>query len=244
MKKQIKDICFAIPWLVVGIILVIGVVSSVGIYHVRMNQKESTDQRPIGREGVYHEVTFLKEDGSVLEEKTVADCDSVMPPMWESTENKVFRGWSMNLSGVTYDFEAQPMVHDISELSNVFHIDTRYEEGGQKVWIELKLGGQVNLSSVKLVLAYDPKVLKFLKSETEHEFIKISKAKNGNLEIIVDSQDNLMGATEIAKLQFRIADVDFILAHLNIAMFEPRMMDGASEVASESTAVDGKIYIY
>lgn len=246
MKKQVREILQTIPWLAVFFILLAGILASIGIYcfckESRNGEKVSAQSQ---MQSQTHRVTFFREDGSILEEKTVAHGESVMPPVLTSGKDAVvFRGWTINLSSITRDTEARPLFQDLTNEKNVFYMDTRYEESGQDIMVELKLGGRVNLSGIKLTLTYDPEVLKLLESESALDGVEVSKTEDGILEIIIDSEENLTEPTQVLCMKYHVEDVDFILAYLDVSMKEPRRMDGGAMVGTDSTAVNGKIYIY
>lgn len=246
MKKCVKETIRAIPWMAVFLILLVGGLVSIGICFCNGDRKEDyATAASIQEQNKTCQVTFLQEDGTVLEVKEVAYGESVMPPLLTSEkEGKVFRGWTTNFSRIVADMEAVPIFHDLSGEKNVLFMDTCYEESGKDISIELKLGGRVKLSGMKITLTYDPKVLAYLESEVLLDNTKVTKSDDGILEIVIDEKENLTEPISLLRMKYHVEDVDFILTYLELSMKEPRKIEGGTAIGTDSTAVNGKIFIY
>ena len=149
MTEKKKQTLFIL--LIVGILL-IGIITS-GI--IWWTSDESNK----------HVVKFYDENNGLITEYKVKDGNPVFfDKSLQVQENKVFKGWDKNLSSITEDTEVHTVYQSIAKDPNVFYIDTYYVNGGDDIWIDLKIGGIIDTTTAKIGIAYDSDVLTYLES--------------------------------------------------------------------------------
>ena len=225
MTEKKKQTLFIL--LIVGILL-IGIITSGIIWWT------STEANK-------HVVKFYDENNSLITEYKVKDENSVFfDKSLQVQENKVFKGWDKNLSSITEDTEVHPVYQSVAKDPNVFYIDTYYANGGDDIWIDLKIGGIIDTTTAKIGIAYDSDVLTYLESNSSEYLFSPIEVKDEYLILHFDFTNKDIQNGTIVRLHFECKDVEFLTTDLPIDLLNVQSKDGLTN----STAVKGNIYIY
>ena len=187
-----------------------------------------------------HTVKFFDHKNALIAEYKVEDGESILfDQELPELENSVFKGWDKNLSSITEDTEVYPIYQSITKDSNAFYIDTYYINGGDDVWIDLKIGGNVDMKSAKIGIAYDSDIFTYIEHSSS-EYISSVEANDEYLLLSFDFAEKNIQNGSILKLHFECADVDFLVTDLPIDLLNLQSQDGLTG----GTSVKGNIYIY
>ena len=241
MKRNNRKIWSQIPWGGVAVILAAGILISAGIIWSRRPAASET-QAP---DGPVHTVTFLDQQGEILQESDVNHGSYAVPPELEAVESGiVFRSWSNLLYGIDRDMETRPVYQDLRESSNVFYLGGAYGQLGEQMEMELQLGGKVNLSSIELTLRYDPDVLKKFSCDTLDGPFEVRKKGRGYVVLELAADENLTESVTAAQLRFNIAKScsDAEMTKILVEMKDPMKLEGG-EKGTDSCAVHGEVYL-
>ena len=222
MKKQKLFIL-----LIVGILLV-GIITS-GIIWWRSSEVNK------------HNVKFYNYQNELIAEYKVKDGKSVFfDKTLAPIENAVFKGWDKNLSAITEDTEVHPIYQTVDKDANAFYIDTYYVNGGDDLWIDLKIGGIIDAKTAKIAIAYDSEVLTYLESNSSEYLFSPVEVKDEYLILHFDFTNKDIQNGTIVRLHFECKDVEFLTTDLPIDFLNVQSKDGLTN----STSVKGNIYIY
>ena len=225
MTEKKKQTLFIL--LIVGILL-IGIITSGIIWWTSAESNK-------------HIVKFYDENNSLITEYKVKDGNPVFfDKSLQVQENKVFKGWDKNLSSITEDTEVHPVYQSIAKDPNVFYIDTYYVNGGDDIWIDLKIGGEIDTTTAKIGIAYDSDVLTYLESDLSEYLFSPIEVKDEYLILHFDFTNKDVQNGTILRLHFECKDVEFLTTDLPIDLLNVQSKDGLTN----STAVKGNIYIY
>lgn len=225
MTEKKKQTLFIL--LIVGILL-IGIITSGIIWWTSAETNK-------------HVVKFYDDKNILIAEYKVKDGKSVFfDKSLPSLENSVFKGWDKNLSSITEDTEVHPVYQSIANDPNVFYIDTYYVNGGDDLWIDLKIGGIIDTTTAKIGIAYDSDVLTYLESNSSEYLFSPIEVKDKYLILHFDFTNKDIQNGTIVRLHFECKDVEFLTTDLPIDLLNVQSKDGLTD----STAVKGNIYIY
>ena len=225
MTEKKKQMLFVL--LIVGILL-IGIITSGIIWWTSAESNK-------------HIVKFYDENNSLITEYKVKDGNPVFfDKSLQVQENKVFKGWDKNLSSITEDTEVRPVYQSIAKDPNVFYIDTYYVNGGDDIWIDLKIGGEIDTTTAKIGITYDSDVLTYLESDLSEYLFSPIEVKDEYLILHFDFTNKDIQNGTIVRLHFECKDVEFLTTDLPIDLLNVQSKDGLTD----STAVKGNIYIY
>ena len=192
-------------WLQILIIIGIGIIASGVVFFIVLNIKGTSEKKEEIENGSNkHTVTFAYQDGTVIEKKEVSDGKGVFPPEYKT--DMIFRGWSGAINEITSDKEVHPQFMEIAD-DNLFYFNSVYVQEGNDFTIDVKLDGNVKLSSATLSISYDPEVMDFVQSNDEI-VCKVSKAKDGELTLLLQSDKPITKATQLSKLTFKTKEKD------------------------------------
>lgn len=244
MKEETRSALRQVPWLGVGIILLAGVLISAGIVWSRMPEKPQDPPAETG--GSVCTVTFVDENGSLLEEQQVPAGGYAVPPALESVNDAVvFRQWNNRLYDVTRSVELAPVYQDLQGEKNVFWLDSQYAQLGEEVQTDLWLGGQVCLSGMELAVTYDPEVLEDFRCDVTGSPFTVAESKKGIITLRLEAEENLTEGISVARISFTVADdrADVARTTVRIEMKDPEMIRSGAVAGTDSNAVHGDIYI-
>lgn len=225
MTEKKKQTLFVL--LIVGILLV-GIITSGIIWWTSAEANK-------------HVVKFYNHQNELIAEYKVKDGKSVffdktLPPI----DNAVFKGWDKNLSSITEDTEVHPVYQSVANDPNVFYMDTYYVNGGDDIWIDLKIGGIIDTTTAKIGIAYDSAVLTYIESDLSEYLFSPIEIKDEYLILHFDFTNKDIQNGTIVRLHFECKDVEFLTTDLPIDLLNVQSKDGLAN----STAVKGNIYIY
>lgn len=225
MTEKKKERLFIL--LIVGILLV-GIITS-GIIWWRSSEANK------------HNVKFYNYQNELIAEYKVKDGKSVF---FDKTlvpiENAVFKGWDKNLSAITEDTEVHPIYQNVDKDANAFYIDTYYVNGGDDLWIDLKIGGIIDAKTAKIGIAYDSEVLTYLESSQSEYLFSPVETQDEYLIFYFDFTNKDIQNDSVVRLHFECKDVEFLVTDLPIDLLNVQSEDGMAS----STSVKGNIYIY
>ena len=225
MTEKKKQTLFIL--LIVGILLV-GIITS-GIIWWRSAEVNK------------HVVKFYDDNDFLIAEYKVRNGKSVFfDKSLPTLENRVFKGWDKNLSVINEDTEVYPIYQNIPQDPNVFYIDTYYINGGDDVWIDLKIGGIIDVTTAKIGLAYDSDVLTFIEGDSSEYLFSPIEIKDEYLVFHFDFTNKNIQNGSIIRLHFECKDVEFLTTDLPIDLLNLQSKDGLAD----GTTVKGNIYIY
>lgn len=225
MTEKKKQSIFVL--LIVGVLL-IGIVTS-GIIWLSSSIKNK------------HVVKFYDENNILIVEYKVKDGKSAFfDKSLAVLENSVFKGWDKNLSSITEDTEVHPVYQSIAKDPNAFYIDTYYVNGGDNVWIDLKIGGVIDATTAKIGIAYDSDVLTYLESNSSEYLFSPIEINDEYLILQFDFTDKNIQNGTIVRLHFECKEVEFLTTDLPIDLLNVQSKYGFTN----STAVKGNVYIY
>ena len=225
MTEKKKQTLFIL--LIVGILLV-GIITSGIIWWVSIESNK-------------HIVKFYDDLNSPITEYKVKDGEPVFfDKSLAVLKNRVFKGWDKNLSSIEEDTEVHPIYQSIAKDPNVFYIDTYYVNGGDDIWIDLKIGGIIDTTTAKIGIAYDSDVLTYLESNSSEYLFSPIEVKDEYLILHFDFTNKDIQNGTIVRLHFECKDVEFITTDLPIDLLNVQSKDGLTD----STSVKGNIYIY
>ena len=225
MAKKKKQTPFVL--LIVGILL-IGIITSGIIWW-----SSAKDNKYI--------VNFYDHQNKMIAQYKVKDGESVFfDKSLPTVENSVFKGWNKNLSAITEDIEVYPIYQSIEKDNNVFYMDTYYVNGGEDLWIDLKIGGVIDAKAAIIGIAYDSEVLTYLENSSSEYLSSPIEVKDDYLIFSFDFSDKNIQNGSIVGLHFECKDVEFLTTDLPIDLLNVQ----SSEGLTSSTAVKGNIYIY
>ncbi|MBQ6677505.1 MAG: hypothetical protein IJM71_05590 [Clostridia bacterium] len=244
-------------WVKSGIILAVGLIVSAALLSTALALNNRGELKPDDQSDTESsgsnlpvvipdevKVSFYDEAENVVEEKTVAYGAAVFPPTLENAgSGKVFLGWSQNLSCMTKDTQIYPEYDDYSDRQNVISFDTVYIDSSDELEIQLKLGGIVELASFKMKVCYDDSVL-HLKDLTGLAEGLNAETNQGEVEFLLDSEENIINSIPLATFHFDIEDVDFIKTDLVIQLEDGEKTEGGGKKYVDCTMVNGTVYIY
>jgi len=185
-----------------------------------------------------YKVTFLHDNGTVLEEKTVKYGYGVIPPIFE-TEG-VFRGWNKPINYVTCNIETQPLVYDIVE-TNLFYFDSVYVREGTSFTLPLKVSGDVAVCSGRIELNYDPEVMDYIE-DVSVDFCEVKKGKTGQLIITFDSNENLTEETELSQLSFFAKEKEVQQTRISLKAADTLVLQNGERISADNATVNNNIY--
>lgn len=230
-KKKKKKIPF---WAQILVIICIGaIISAVVFFFVSNIKKEEVKQ-----ESERHTVTFAEQDGTVIETKKVSDGRGVFPP--ECNSDMVFRGWSGAVNEVTADTEVHPQFMEITD-DNLFYFNSVYVQEGKEFTVDVKLGGMVNISSATLLVSYDSEVMEFIKSKDE-SICKVSKNKDGELTLSLQSNSKIAESTQISQLTFMALEKDVYATQIDLSCKDGKIKERGVEKPATVATINNKIY--
>lgn len=215
-------------WLQIMMILLLGVVASIGVYTVGRN-----------RNTTMYTVTFAYNDGSIIEQKQVKAGKGVEPPKYVS--DMVFRGWNSPINNIQQDMEVHPMFYTISDDVNLFYFNSVYVREGKDCLLDLNLTGDVNLSSAELVLSYDTNVLQF-KGENSADICTVKEKEHGTLAININSDEPVTEKTLISQLKFHAKKADAKWTEIDLKSKGAKIEVNGMEYDIESSTINNKIY--
>lgn len=225
MTEKKKQTLFIL--LIVGILL-IGIITSGIIWWTSAEANK-------------HIVKFYDENNRLITEYKVKDGNPVFfDKSLQVQENKVFKGWDKNLSSITEDTEVHPVYQSITKDPNVFYIDTYYVKGGDDLWIDLKIGGEIDVTTAKIGIAYDSDVLTYLGSSSSEYLFSPIETKDEYLIFHFDFTNKNIQNGSIIRLHFECEDVEFLTTDLPIDLLNVQSEYGTTN----STSVKGNVYIY
>lgn len=185
-------------------------------------------------QAVTHTVTFAYQDGTVIEEKTVTEGMGVYPPAYLG--DGVFRGWSGRFNQVTADVEVHPIIHNIAE-DNLFYFHAAYVKEGEDFDLEIRLGGNVSISSGTLTILYDPAVLEYLGADG-----MVAETAEGTLTLTLDSPEPIRQETLLATLQFRALEKDAYATEVQLQAKNMMIETGGQEIPADCATINNRIY--
>ena len=224
-KKEPSGMPF---WLQIVLILLFGVLASIGVYIVGRNRNTTT-----------YTVTFAYDDGTIIDQKQVKAGKGVEPP--EYVSDMVFRGWNSPINNVQQDMEVHPMFYTISDDVNLFYFNSVYVREGKDCLLDLNLTGEVNLSSAELVLSYDTNVLQF-KSENSADICTVKEKEHGTLAITINSDEPVTEKTLISQLKFHAKKADAKWTEIGLKSKGAKIEVNGMEYDIESSTINNKIY--
>lgn len=244
MKGHIRDILRQIPLHAVTVILLTGVLVSAGIVLLRLPEQVDT---PTDEPSVMtYTLEFVNEKGELLKQQEVAAGGFGIPPQLESLNDGIaFLSWNQYLYGVSRSTELRPVYQDVRLEKNAFYMDAQYAQLGENVEAELWLNGIVALSSVELVLEYDPEVLLELECDVGDSPFVVTAVEPGIVTIKLDEDQNLIEPLTVAVVRFIVNEerADIARTTIRIEMKDPKKVTDGGEMGTDCCAVNGDIYL-
>lgn len=152
----------------------------------------------------------------------------------------VFRGWSGAFNNVTADIEVHPQFMDITD-ENLFYFNSVYVQEGKEFSVDVKLGGEVNLSSATLSISYDSEVMDFIKSEDEG-VCKVTKEKDGELKLSIQNDVPVTEPTQLSQLTFKAKEKDVYATQIDLSCKDGKYMEKGAEKPATTATLNNKIY--
>lgn len=225
MKKNAR-----IPfWLQIVLILLTGVLASVGILAARSGSEPDLPR---------YTVTFAYSDGTVIEAKEVSEGKGVYPP--EYIGEGVFRGWSGRFNQVTSDVEVHPVIHSIGE-DNLFYFHSVYVEEGKSFALDVQLGGRVSVSSGELTILYDPAVLEYRGADSE-AFCSVTEGAEGELTLTFEAEEPIRKETLLAKLNFCALEKDAYATEVQLQAKNVKIVSDGEELPADCATINNKVF--
>lgn len=238
-KRTNKKVPF---WVEIVMILLCGVIVSVLLYSaVRRSTSEPTTLLPTPSNGndKWYTVTFAYQDGTVIEKKQAHEGNGVVPPIFET--DGVFRGWSTPFNALHSDVETHPMVYSGNGDENLFCFNSVYVKEGDTFVVDLELKGRVSISSVDILISFDPDVMEFLGSK-DADYCSVETAGTGQLVMTIKSAEPLRTPDLLTTLTFRAKVMDVYSSSISLQGSNGKYYDTSGEVPATVTTLDNKIY--
>jgi len=188
-------------------------------------------------------VRFLGETGEVLLEKEVPQGAFAIPPSdIPLSNNQVMQGWYGSMLNVSSDSDCRISLKDVTNETNVFYINTQYIPCEGSFEMEVRVGGQVDLSIIELILPYDERTLQYESSKTDIGTVVTKEA--GELYFQLDSDRSIEESTVLFSAEFKVDGSPFTFLELkpNITKAITRLENGAE--TTEYQIIPAKIYLY
>lgn len=233
-RKEKKTTPF---WIQVALILLAGVLLSLGIWMYSNSLHNDSEQE---HESKSFKVTFAAGDGAVIAEKNAEREKGVLPPEIEIGEGTVFRGWDNRINCIRADIETHPILYPIKE-SNLFYFNSEYVFEGEDFELELLLGGNVNISSGELNIEYDPEVLTFIDAD-ESECCRAKLTENGTITVTLNSESVLTDSTSLAVLKFHAEEKDAYSTRIDLIGGAFTVREAGKETPIDSATINNNIY--
>lgn len=226
-------------WLQILIIIGIGVIASGVVFFIILSIKGTSEtKKEVEDDSDKHTVTFAYQDGTVIEKKKVSDGKGVFPPDYET--DMIFRGWSGAINEVTMDIEVHPQFMEITD-ENLFCFNSVYAQEGKEFSIDVKLDGNVNISSATLSISYDPEVMEFVQSKDE-SVCEVSKVKDGELKLSLQSDEPITKAIQLSQLTFKAKEKDVYATQIDLSCTDGKCVEKGVEKPATTATLNQKIY--
>lgn len=226
-------------WLQIFIILGIGIIASGVVLFIVLNMRGTSEKKEeIEDDSNKHTVTFAYQDGTVIEKKKVSDGKGVFPPKCKT--DMIFRGWSGAINEITTDKEVHPQFMEATD-DNLFYFNSVYVQEGKDFSVDVKLDGNVKLSSATLSISYDPEVMDFVQAKDE-SVCKVSKAKDGELTLLLQSDEPITTAIQLSQLTFKAKEKDVYATQIDLSCTDGKCIEKGVEKPATTATLNNKIY--
>ena len=196
-----------------------------------------------GLNETYVSVRFLGEDDEILLEKKVPQGAFAVPPVdIHLSGNQVMQGWYGSMLNVSSDSECRISLRDIANETNVFYINTQYVPCNETFELDVRLGGNVNLSIIELTLPYDTQSLKYESSSSR--IGTVGKKDEGELYFQLNNNKTINENTVLFSVRFRAVGNPFSYVELkpNIQKAITRLANGTE--TTDYQIIPAKLYLY
>lgn len=230
-KQKTKSPKSSIAWIPVVSILVAAILASVLIMQYNFYRNS-------------HIVTFTDKDDRVIEKVRVGYGKNAVAPNPPEVENNMFESWDGTLLNVKEDSTAKPVYRNLSDEKNIFYLDSCYVNSGKTFSFDIKLGGEVDINSVTLGIAYDSEVLDYISCTSEDGLFKEDDVSNGDGYLRIPLKFSDSHAGKVATLTFKAHSAEPKVTTIPVDTFKP---DTGTTIVSdmiECTSIEGKVYIY
>lgn len=190
----------------------------------------------------HYKVSFYDLDRQLLAEYKAEAGKSVVPPPFEKT-GYMFKGWDKDMYAVTEDIEVYPVCEDISEAKNIVYADTVYADTEYVFSVKPKLSGTVDCSSFTIEMGYDDELLHFEGAGSVLDGL-IVEENDGTVTMTWSDNASITKETDLAVLHFKCKKDGSYSTTLPFLTKEIVTLEQGEKVYTDSTAYDGKLYLY
>lgn len=221
-------------WVQIVAILLAGVLVSGAAFWIARGYVEKRKNENLEK----HTVTFAYQDGTVIETKEVPHGKGTFPP--ELTDAGVFRGWSAGFNIVTKDVEVHPVYYAIRE-NNLFYFDSVYVQEGEPFSLDVRVAGQVSVSSGELTISYDPAVLEFLDSK-DMEHCTVTESGEGELKLRFEREDAIRSETLLSQVRFLAKEKDAYATEVSLKASNMKILTDGQELPADCATINNKVF--
>lgn len=154
-------------------------------------------------------VTFLSDDGSVLQIESIQSGALPTPPSSpELSNDHIFLRWDYTDALADGDVEISPEFQSITNVTNAFVIPSAYGKHNETITVPLRLCGNVMLFGFDLTVEYDTESLELLSVYNEDDSVIYNDEVPGAVRINYISIDNTTADVDICSFKFLLLSED------------------------------------
>lgn len=191
---------------------------------------------------VHHQVEFYSCDGTLLQTQQVEDGRSAQPPL-PVHEGHIFKHWDKDLFSVTEDLQVYPVCEKIPEQKNVVYADVVYGKTEDICSVTPRLSGLVDCSGFTIEMGYDDALLHFEGAESVLDGLTVEH-RDGVVTMTWSSDVAIAEETDLAVLYFKCTKEGSYSTTFPLLTKKIVTLAQDGEVYTDSTAYDGKLYLY
>lgn len=200
-------------------------------------QKQPVKEQPA------HTVRFFDRGGQLLRTETVPHGEPVLPPVLSEPE-LILKKWDKPLHSVAEDMDVYPVYTAIGEEKNIVCTDAVYADTAQEFCITPRLAGTVDCSAFTIEIAYDSKLLTFMRGEAVLEGVQTEcDEEKGVLTLRWSGESVLTQPGELTRLYFTCEETGSYQTNFPTVTKEIHTLQNGAQVYTDSVAYDGALFL-
>ena len=112
---------------------------------------------------------------------------------------------------------------------------------GKEITLDVRVGGQVSVSSGELTLMYDPEVLEFLGSDSMAQ-CTVTESGEGELKLCFESADAIRSETLLSQVRFLAKEKDAYATEVSLKASNMKILTDGQELPADCATINNKVF--